>query len=125
MQTVINQKSKKLLKKLKIDCHVKEDHSWINILRKGEQAPRHCHILKNEKSISWVLFLSDSDTNLNLESPHMFYEEETLKYNTYLRVLTRKGTIIFFPSWVFHFTDVHKEFDQRISIAGKFVLDIK
>ena len=33
-----------------------------------------------------------------------------------------KGKLIFFPSWMFHFTNIHKEETPRLSIAGKVIL---
>lgn len=121
LKDIITFKSQDLISELGLDLKVTDHHAWLNLLKTGEQATRHCHIIKDEQSISWVLFLDDSDTLLNIEAPHFIHEEGKVKYNTYIKIRPQKGKLIFFPSWMFHFTNIHKEKAPRLSIAGKVI----
>jgi len=122
LKDIVTSQSKELIIELGLELKVSEHHAWLNLLKTGEQATRHCHVIKDEQSISWVLFLDDSDTLLNIEAPHFIHEEDEVKFNTYVKIKPQKGKLIFFPSWMFHFTNIHKEETPRLSIAGKVIL---
>ncbi|MBC75046.1 MAG: hypothetical protein CME64_03445 [Halobacteriovoraceae bacterium] len=122
LKDIITAKSKDLIHELGLNLKITDHHAWLNLLNSGEQATRHCHVVKGEQSISWVLFADDSDTLLNLEAPHFIHEEDKVQFNTYIKIRPQKGKLIFFPSWMFHFTNIHKGKTPRLSIAGKVIL---
>ena len=115
----------KILAKI-FDFKLKEEsmHSWLNILRKGEYVPKHCHILENKPSLSYVIFLNDSETTFNLEIPHFYKTSKEGELNHFPEYLVRPniGQMIAFPSWMFHSTKFHTEEDKRVSLAGTIKL---
>lgn len=110
------------LQKMKVTMKLANHDSWFNVLKFGERAPRHCHIIDAEKSLSWVLFLSDSKTSLNIEFPHMYTRDGEKTHKTYMKYSCEAGKVVIFPSWLHHFTDSHREKQDRYSIAGKVSL---
>lgn len=97
-----------------------ENHrAWVNIIRNHQQAAKHCHVIEQESSISWVLFLNDSETSFNIELPHFFKSNGETKRIPYKKIEVTKGKLVVFPSWLMHFSSLHKSDEIRISIAGK------
>lgn len=99
-------------------------HSWLNILRKNQFVPKHCHVLEEKEALSFVLFLSDSNTEFEIEIPHFYRDSQDSKLNYFPSISFKPtaGSLIIFPSWIFHFTKAHKEQAPRVSIAGTIEL---
>lgn len=88
-------------------------HAWANILRKGQWISKHTHMEHDEAYLACAYYLTTNDTNL--------YLANTLKDVISVKTVARK--MIFFPSWVMHWSDEYEGDDLRISLAFDLVTE--
>ena len=83
---------------------------WFNIIRKGEQIKKHRHTdMKNSNN-----FIS-GNICVNIENSCTFYNPPFL--DDVIKVKNKDNQIVFFPSWLDHYTDEVKSDYERITIG--------
>jgi hypothetical protein len=93
---------------------------WINVNSTGNSNARHCH---PGSSLSGVVYLNVSENSGNIN----FYDNEDIvhypvKTNSPIFSLKKVfkpkvGSVLIFPSWLWHSVDQNKDNTNRISIA--------
>lgn len=89
-------------------------HGWANVLRENEWISRHTHITGKEAYLACTYYLTTNPTELYLENPAN-PEEDCIGIKTEAR------KIIFFPSWIPHYSDAVPNAGTRISLAFDIV----
>jgi hypothetical protein len=84
-------------------------HGWVNIIRSGESISKHCHIDGPQGYLAGTYYLTTNNTKLYLQNP--------TKNENIVEIATEAKKVIFFPSWIPHWSDEHSEDNLRISIA--------
>lgn len=84
-------------------------HAWANVLRDGEWISKHHHTADPSSYISGTYYLTTNPTYLKVSSPIRVDQMEMFP--------TKKSSIVMFPSWVPHESDVYKGNDTRVSLA--------
>jgi hypothetical protein len=90
-------------------------HGWANILRPGEWITPHSHIDGEEAYLAATYYLTTNSTNL--------YMHDASYTKTCGAVSTEAGKLVFFPSWVPHWSDKCEESGLRISLAFDIVTE--
>lgn len=90
-------------------------HGWANVLSPGEWISRHCHIVGEESYLACTYYLTTNNTKLYLVG-HESQEGTAL-------IPTEAGKIVFFPSWMMHWSDACEEDKHRISLAFDIVTE--
>jgi hypothetical protein len=86
-------------------------HAWANILRSGEHISPHTHDQSSNAYLACNLFVTTSSARFILD-----------KENNQLSVASEQGAIIFWPSCLWHHTEVHEGKSERITISADIVL---
>ena len=97
------------LKELNYPRHKVYVHAWANVLRDGQWISKHHHTADNYSYLSGTYYLTTNPTYLKVISPIRLDQMEMFA--------TKKASIIMFPSWVPHESDVYKGSDTRVSLA--------
>jgi hypothetical protein len=90
-------------------------HAWANVLRNGQWISKHHHTADNYSYISGTYYLTTNPTHLKIISPIRMDQMEMFA--------TKKASIVMFPSWVPHESDVYKGDDTRVSLAFDICLE--
>lgn len=90
-------------------------HGWANVLRKGEWISKHAHISSQNSYLAATYYLTTNDTKLH-------FENITNAYDVF-GTETERGKLVFFPSWLPHWSDECKDDGLRISIAIDIVTE--
>lgn len=90
-------------------------HGWANVLRKGEWISKHAHITNENSYLAATYYLTTNNTKLYLEN----INDSDTAYN----VETQQGRLLFFPSWMTHWSDPCEDEELRISIAVDIVTE--
>ncbi len=90
-------------------------HGWANVLRKGQWISKHAHITNENSYLAATYYLTTNDTKLYLENMN--------DTDTAYGVDTQLGKLIFFPSWMAHWSDPCEKEELRISIALDIVTE--
>lgn len=88
-------------------------HAWANILRNGEFISEHCHSSSPTSYLSGCYYPQSSDAKLLFRHPTQITDV--------LEISALENTILFFPSWVSHFSEITTL--QRVSIAFDLVME--
>lgn len=111
LKNIIKDKHEKFLKELNLD--IKEPYyilCWFNVLRKGESIKKHYHSKLEEGYcfLSGHICVDTKDSSTYYEPPF---------FNGCIEIKNQNNQIVFFPSWLNHYTSkVDKEYN-RITIA--------
>jgi hypothetical protein len=87
-------------------------HSWANILRNGEWISKHSHMTNSDAYLASTYYLTTNKTVLNLENQF-----------DRVQIPTIAQTMVFFPSWMLHWSDKVEDDTLRISIATDIVTE--
>ena len=87
-------------------------HSWANILRNGEWISKHSHMTDSDAYLASTYYLTTNKTVLNLENQF-----------DRVQIPTIAQTMVFFPSWMLHWSDKVEDEILRISIATDIVTE--
>ena len=87
-------------------------HSWANILRNGEWISKHSHMTDSDAYLASTYYLTTNKTVLNLENQF-----------DRVQIPTIVQTMVFFPSWMLHWSDKVEDEILRISIATDIVTE--
>jgi hypothetical protein len=90
-------------------------HAWANVLSPKEWISRHSHITSEESYLASTYYLTTNDTYLYLANP--------IDGTQNIKIETIAGKLIFFPSWMSHWSDVCEDNKNRISIAFDIVTE--
>lgn len=90
-------------------------HAWANVLREGEFISQHMHLADEFCYLSGCYYVTTSGAKLNLVNPQRAQEISQFP--------NEAGMIVFFPSWVPHYSDVYHGKEHRISIAFDIVAE--
>lgn len=88
---------------------------WANVLRAGQWISKHLHQADANSYLSGTYYLTTNDTYLKLINP--------IRIDHMNIVSTKKGTLLFFPSYLPHESTIYEETDLRISIAFDIIVD--
>tara|TARA_Y100000589_G_scaffold329452_1_gene376049 strand:+ start:1781 stop:2380 length:600 start_codon:yes stop_codon:yes gene_type:complete len=82
---------------------------WANVMRKGEQIKSHSHSFQDNLNVPEYLHLCG----------HLCVQVDgtTSTYYEGSKILNKNGTIVLFPSWAKHWTDVYEGDGERITVA--------
>lgn len=89
-------------------------HGWANVLREGEWISKHCHITGKEAYLACTYYLTTNPTELYIENPANPEEDR-------VGIKTEARKIVFFPSWLPHYSDNVEGAGTRISLAFDIV----
>lgn len=89
-------------------------HGWANVLRDGEWISKHRHITNEESYLAATYYLTTNSTSLYFENPLI---------GDMVGVTTEKKKLVFFPSWLPHWSDPVSDEGLRISIAFDLVTE--
>lgn len=90
--------------------------AWINFYEKGDFAQIHCH---GGSDFCAVLILKPGEGNLLFHRrQHIESESRPFEQVTDERINEKKGTLIFFPSYLYH--SVTESKSDRVSVAFNF-----
>jgi len=85
---------------------------WVNVMRKGEQIKPHIHSTNPESYLGGHICIKCNNTSTYyINPPNQLNEPET--YTSKNEV----GKMTLFQNCIPHYTDVHKNKDERITIA--------
>ena len=87
-------------------------HSWANILRDGEWISKHSHMSDSNAYLAGTYYLTTNKTALTLENQF-----------DRIDIPTVAQTMVFFPSWMLHYSDKVEGENLRISIATDIVTE--
>ena len=90
-------------------------HAWANVLGPKEWISKHTHITGAESYLASTYYLTTNDTCLYLGHP--------IDNTNDIKIETVSGKLIFFPSWIPHWSDVCENNKKRISIALDIVTE--
>lgn len=111
LKKIIEDKHRIFLKELNIK--IKEPYyilCWFNVLRKGESIKKHYH----SKVEEGYCFLS-GHICINTKNTFTYYEPPF--FNRSIEIKNKNNQIIFFPSWLDHYTSTVNEDYERITVA--------
>lgn len=91
-------------------------HAWGNVIRQGEHISMHQHVPTDLGYLACVYYPQTSPTDLYMSNP-------ISTNNDMISIPTKENTIVFFPSWMPHFSSGMEESGYRISIAADIVLE--
>ena len=100
---------------------------WLNINKSGDYNSWHCHPNCDFSGVFWIEVPADGG-NINFASPHEFVEHKSFKiynsrvtdqfnYSEGYRVNPSAGTIIIFPSHLYHEVLPNQTRNDRISAS--------
>lgn len=89
-------------------------HAWANVLRNGEWISKHSHFNNDEAYLAGTYYLTTNETAL--------YLENSLTGEA-VNITTEQRKIIFFPSWIPHWSNKVDNDSIRISIAFDLVTE--
>ena len=89
-------------------------HGWANVLRDSEWISKHRHITTEESYLACTYYLTTNKTSLYLENPLV---------GDVINVPTEEKKLIFFPSWMPHWSDKIEGDSIRISLAFDIVTE--
>lgn len=89
-------------------------HGWANVLRGDQWISRHTHMTNSEAYLACTYYLTTNKTSL--------YMENALAGDT-IAVTTDAAKMVFFPSWVPHWSDKVPNDNVRISLAFDIVTE--
>lgn len=111
LKDIIKQKYFELIKKLNVELDKPAYiQCWFNIMRKGEQIKKHKHT--NNKNSGRVMC---GNICVNVKNSHTYYEPPLLE--DVIKIKNKNNQIVFFPSWLEHYTDEVKSDYERITIG--------
>ena len=103
---------------------------WLNINKNGDYNQLHCHPTADLSGVIWIQVPTEGDIgNIKFMSPHEFAEYKSFRmYNPQLRdnltlpdygysFKPRPGTILLFPSHLYHEVEVNQTRNDRISAS--------
>jgi hypothetical protein len=91
--------------------------AWINFYEKKDSGKIHCHGIAD---YSAVLIVQPGDGNLTLSrTGDMLKLRKRFELNIEQKINEEKGTLILFPSWLYHF--VEKCEKERVTVAFNFI----
>lgn len=89
---------------------------WINVYKKGDYTKPHVHSLRDYCA---VLIVEPGDGNLKFHDPKSVHTLFRFFENNFDRTINEEeGTLIFFPSWLYHSVSECKK--ERITLAFNF-----
>ena len=90
--------------------------AWINFYQKKDYATPHCHYYAD---FCAVLIVREGQGNLNFcNIIDGFQIKKPFELETHEKIIEKKGSFIFFPSWLYHYvSEVEKD---RITVAFNF-----
>ena len=109
---------------------------WLNINKSGDYNAWHCHPNSDLSGVFWIQVPSEGDFgNINFASPHEFIEHKSFKiYNSRVtdefnyaegyRVAPSSGTILVFPSHLYHEVLPNQTRKDRISASFNLKIDM-
>ena len=89
-------------------------HGWANVLRDTEWISKHRHITTEESYLACTYYLTTNNTALFFENPLIGDTTGTP---------TEEKKIVFFPSWIPHWSDAVTDNSIRISLAFDIVTE--
>ena len=106
---------------------------WLNINKSGDYNSWHCHPNCDFSGVFWIEVPADGG-NINFASPHEFVEHKSFKiYNSRVtdefnyaegyRVAPSSGTILVFPSHLYHEVLPNQTRKDRISASFNLKID--
>ena len=91
-------------------------HGWANVLRDGEWISKHTHMSHGQAYLAATYYLTTNNTSLYFENP--------MNPGTdVIGLATEARKLVFFPSWIPHWSDKVKEEHLRISVAFDIVTE--
>lgn len=93
-------------------------HCWANVLRPGEYISAHSHVASNDAYLAGTYYPQSDSTNLHLIHPFGVQGDR----ETELHIETKESRLIYFPSWMRHYSDKTQKI--RTSVAIDIVLPI-
>lgn len=87
------------------------DSSWVNIYEKNFYQEFHTHISPVKKTISGVMYLSRSNSNINFEAPSRMKQH---------KLTPEYCDIILFEDYLAHSVEKNQSDNLRISVAFNF-----
>jgi hypothetical protein len=98
-------------------------HAWANVLRDGEWISKHTHSTHSQTYLSATYYLTTNQTSLYLENPSNSVTAKYADSGEVVEIKTEARKIIFFPSWIPHWSDKIDGDGVRISIAADIVTE--
>jgi len=95
-------------------------HGWANVLRNDEWISKHSHMTHEEAYLSSTYYLTTNETSLFLENPLNPGHMDTADI---ISIKTEARKIVFFPSWIPHWSDKISGDSIRISVAFDIVTE--
>lgn len=95
-------------------------HGWANVLRKGEWISKHTHMSHNQAYLAATYYLTSNKTSLYFENP---LNPGSYESGEVASVATEARKLVFFPSWLPHWSDKVDDDKLRISVAFDIVTE--
>jgi len=93
------------------------EEGWINYYQKGDYTRPHVH---NRRDYCAVLIVEPGEGNLKFHDPKSIHTVLKFFENNFDRTINEEeGTLIFFPSWLYHSVSECKK--ERITLAFNFL----
>tara|TARA_E500000318_G_scaffold104470_1_gene110512 strand:+ start:2613 stop:3248 length:636 start_codon:yes stop_codon:yes gene_type:complete len=111
LKDIIKNKYEEFIKRTNV--HINKSvyiQCWYNVMRKGEQIKKHNHSRLNSKDV----FLS-GNLCVNVDNTSTYYSPPL--FEKVIEIKNKNNQIVFFPSWLEHYTDSVKDNFERITIG--------